>query len=70
MVDGASLGDVVAAIADRYPALGRRLVDETGALRRYANVYIGPEECRRLQGLATPIPSGTDVSVIGSIAGG
>lgn len=66
----AVLGDVVTALAARYPALGRRIVDETGALRRFANVYVGAEECRRLQGLATPVTAGVEVSVIGSIAGG
>ena len=68
--DGAVLADVIDDVAGRYPALARRIVDETGELRRFANVYVGAEECRRLQGLATPVPPGVDVSIIGSIAGG
>ena len=68
--DGAVLADVIDDVARRYPALARRIVDETGELRRFANVYVGAEECRRLQGLATPVPPGVDVSIIGSIAGG
>lgn len=68
--DDAVLGDVVTTLGLRYPALARRIVDETGELRRFANVYVGHEECRRLQGLATPVPPGIDVSIIGSIAGG
>lgn len=67
---GATLSDVVRQLALLYPALARRLVDETGELRRFANVYVGAEECRRLEGLATPVPLGVDVSIIGSIAGG
>lgn len=68
--DGAVLADVIDDVAGRYPALARRIVDETGELRRFANVYVGAEECRRLQGLATPVPPGIVVSIIGSIAGG
>ena len=68
--EGATLSDVVRQLALLYPALARRIVDETGELRRFANVYVGAEECRRLQGLATPVPPGIDVSIIGSIAGG
>ena len=68
--EGATLSDVVRQLALLYPALARRIVDETGELRRFANVYVGAEECRRLQGLATPVSSGVDVSIIGSIAGG
>ena len=70
VLDGAVLADVIDDVARRYPALARRIVDETGELRRVANVYVGAEECRRLQGLATPVPPGIDVSIIGSIAGG
>ncbi|MFM9134385.1 MAG: MoaD/ThiS family protein [bacterium] len=66
----ATVDDVIAALGARYPAVGRRIVDETGALRRHVNVYVGHEECRRLQGLATPVPEGEEVWVIGSIAGG
>lgn len=69
-VDGATVGDVVSAIGTAYPALARRIVDETGELRRHVNVYVGVEECRRLGGLDAVVPEGVDVSVIGSIAGG
>ncbi len=68
--DDVCLSDVVTTLSLNYPALGRRIVDETGELRRFANVYVGQDECRRLEGLATPVPPGVDVSIIGSIAGG
>jgi hypothetical protein len=45
------------------------LRDEAGKLRRYVNVYIGDEESRRLQGLATPV-DGRDIQILPSIAGG
>lgn len=69
-VDGGTVRDVVSAIGAAYPALARRIVDETGALRRHVNVYVGVEECRRLGGLDAVVPEGVDVQVIGSIAGG
>ena len=69
-VDGATVRDAVAAIGTAYPALARRIVDETGGLRRFVNVYVGTEECRRLGGLDAVVPEGVDVHVIGSIAGG
>lgn len=65
-----TLGQVLKDVARHYPALARRIVDETGALRTFVNVYVGPEECRRLDGLATPVPHGCDLFVVGSIAGG
>ena len=69
-VDDATVRDVVASIGTAYPALARRIVDETGGLRRFVNVYVGTEECRRLGGLDAVVPEGVDVHVIGSIAGG
>ena len=66
----ASLGDVIASLSMSHPALARRLVDETGEMRRHVNVYVDGEECRRLAGLATTVGDGTRVQVIGSIAGG
>lgn len=67
---GATLTDVIAALGEQYPAVQRRIVDETGRIRRFVNVYIGNDECRLLGGLGVRVPPDTEVSVIGSIAGG
>jgi molybdopterin converting factor small subunit len=53
-----------------YPVLARRLRDETGALRRYVNIYVNGDEVRRLQGLETEVAAGQEVLVIQSVAGG
>ncbi|UTT69537.1 MoaD/ThiS family protein [Arthrobacter sp. DNA4] len=58
------------AVASDYAVLGRRLRDETGALRRFVNIYVGGDEVRRLQGLDTEVQPGQEVLVIQSVAGG
>ncbi|WP_430929388.1 MoaD/ThiS family protein [Pseudarthrobacter phenanthrenivorans] len=63
----ASLLDAVAA---EYAVLGRRLRDETGALRRFVNIYVDGDEVRRLQGLDTRVSPGQEILVIQSVAGG
>ena len=63
----ASLLDELAA---GYAVLGRRLRDETGALRRFVNIYVDGDEVRRLQGLDTEVLPGQEVLVIQSVAGG
>jgi len=70
LAPGATLGDVLVELGTRYPALIRRLCDETGTVRRFVNVYVGDDESRRLEGLATPITGGTTILVAGSVAGG
>jgi molybdopterin synthase sulfur carrier subunit len=69
-VEGSTLAAVLDAVEDRHPGLGRRLRDERGELRRYVNYYVDGEECRRLSGSLTPLPAGTELMIIPSVAGG
>ena len=41
-----------------------------GALRRFVNVYVGNDDVRFLDDLATLTPDGTTISVIPAVAGG
>ncbi len=68
--DGARLGDVLDALAVSQPRLARRLRDETGALRRYVNVYLGHDDVRGLLGTGTPVAAGDTVLVLPNVAGG
>lgn len=67
---GATLGDLLSLVQAEHPALGRRLCDETGAIRRFVNVYIDNDESRTLRGLATTIAAGSVILIAGSVAGG
>lgn len=69
-VGGATITAALDELRDRYPALERRLRDESGALRRYVNFYVDGEECRRLAGAETPLSAGTELMIIPSVAGG
>jgi molybdopterin converting factor small subunit len=68
--DGGTLAAVLDEIKERWPRLERRIRDENGALRRYVNVYVDGEDCRRSGGLATPVPAGAEIQVLPSVAGG
>jgi sulfur-carrier protein len=65
-----TLREVIAGLDAAYPGIGGRIVDDTGKLRRFVNVYVGDEDVRFAQGLDTPVPAGTHVSVIPAVAGG
>lgn len=67
--DGTVAG-VLDAVAREHPVLVRRIRDETGALRRFVNVYVDGEDVRHLEGLGTPVPAGAVVHVLPSVAGG
>lgn len=66
----ATLGALLDHLAERYPLLDRRLRDERDVLRRYVNVYVDGEECRRLSGADTRLTPDSEVRILPSIAGG
>jgi molybdopterin converting factor small subunit len=68
--DGATLSDVVAALDANYPGIGGRVLDDTGQISRFVNVYVDDDDVRFASGLQTPTPDGTKVSVIPAVAGG
>jgi molybdopterin converting factor small subunit len=65
-----TLREVIAGLDASYPGIAGRIVDDTGKLRRFVNVYVGDEDVRFAQGLDTPVPAGGHVSVIPAVAGG
>lgn len=69
-VDAASLRTLLDELRERFPALERRLRDESGRLRRYVNFYVDGDECRTLDGIDTPLTSGSEVMIIPAVAGG
>ena len=50
--------------------MAAELYDDADALRRFVNVYVGNDDVRFLDDLATPTPDGVQVSVIPAVAGG
>jgi molybdopterin converting factor small subunit len=68
--EGGTLREVIAGLNAEFPGVGSRILDDTGQIRRFVNVYVGDEDVRLAQGLDTPVPPGTQVSVIPAVAGG
>jgi sulfur-carrier protein len=68
--EGATLGDVLEDLDRRYSGIKARILDDQGELRRFVNVYVGNDDVRFLEGLATATPDGAQVSVIPAVAGG
>ena len=66
---GVSVGDLIGDLDTRYPGFGERILQE-GKLRRFVNVYVGDEDVRFLEGLATEVPENALVSIIPAVAGG
>jgi molybdopterin synthase sulfur carrier subunit len=69
-VNGATIGDAINELQIRYPGIKERLLDETGAVRRFVNVYVNEEDIRFLQNQQTKLKDGDEISIIPAIAGG
>jgi molybdopterin converting factor small subunit len=66
---GSTVGELLADLAGRHPALRERLFDGE-ELRRFVNVYVNNEDIRYLDDLATPVAEADEVSIIPAVAGG
>ncbi|WP_433368450.1 MoaD/ThiS family protein [Streptosporangium sp. CA-115845] len=68
--EGETLRDVLQKLDADFPGIGARILDETGKIRRFVNVYVGDEDVRFADNLDTATPSGVQISVIPAVAGG
>lgn len=68
--DGGTLREVVESLAGQNAEFKTRLLDDSGELRRFVNVYVNEEDVRFLQKLDTPLKDGDEVSIVPAIAGG
>ncbi len=66
----ASVAECVDVLETQYPGFKERLCDESGDLRRFINVYVNGEDVRFLNGLATTLKAGDEISIVPAVAGG
>lgn len=69
-VDAKNIDEMLAGLEKKHPGIKERLCDAEGKLRRFVNIYVNEEDIRFLQGQATALKEGDDISIIPAIAGG
>ncbi|HXE00015.1 MAG TPA: ubiquitin-like small modifier protein 1 [Candidatus Acidoferrum sp.] len=67
---GETVDDVIGDLERQYPGLRERIVDETGELRRFVNIYVNQEDIRFMQNRETVLKDGDEVAIVPAIAGG
>jgi molybdopterin synthase sulfur carrier subunit len=68
-IEGSTVLQVIENLEKAHPGMRDRLLDEKG-IRRFVNVYVGDEDVRFLDGLATLLKGGEEISIVPAIAGG
>lgn len=65
-----NLSDCINSLDSRFPGFKERLLNESGDLRPFVNIYVNGEDVRFLQGLTTQLKDGDEVSIVPAVAGG
>lgn len=68
--EGSTLESLVAHLEGAYPGMKERVLDESGALRRFVNIYVNGEDVRFTEGLGTSLKDGDEISIVPAVAGG
>ena len=68
--EGSTVGELFADLTTTYPGLAGQLVDDSGALHKFVNVYVNDDDIRYLEQLDTAVRDGDVISILPAVAGG
>jgi molybdopterin synthase sulfur carrier subunit len=66
-LEASTVGEAIAALDRRFPGLAFRVIDEQNQIRPHMNIFLGEDKVRDL---ATPIPPGAEIYIVGALSGG
>ncbi len=69
-VDGATVLAMLEDLEQKHPGIKERIMDESGKVRRFVNVYVNGDDIRFLQNVDTALKDGDSISIVPAIAGG
>ena len=69
-LEGGSVEEILNALLDEYPEIGKALLDEEKRLRPFVNVYVNDRNMDVMEGLQTKVDSGDEILLLPVIAGG
>jgi cystathionine beta-synthase len=69
-LQGATVGALIDDLVQNYPKIKIHLLDDSGVLRRYVNLFVNGQNIRDLRGLDTPVDDSDRVVLLPSISGG
>ena len=65
-----TVGACLDELEAKYPGIGERLRDDSGEIRRFVNIYVNGDDVRFLEGIATALKAGDELSIVPAMAGG
>ena len=70
VAEPATIRALLGVVGSGWPAIERRIRDETGVLRPHVNVFVGDANVRDLGGQDASLADGDEVHVIPAVSGG
>jgi len=68
--EGETISDIINNLENQFNGIKDRICEESGAPRRFINIYVNEEDIRFLEGEKTAVKDGDEISIIPAIAGG
>jgi len=62
--------ELLATLEARYPGIRERLCEADGALRPFISIYVGSEDIRLREGLATCLQPDDEIFIVPAMSGG
>ena len=69
-VEGETLGAGLDSLEAQFPGIKERIIDASGELHRFVNIYVNGEDVRFLDGMNTEVGEGDEISFVPAVAGG
>ena len=66
----ANVREALQLLCSLHPGLRDRLLNEQGEIREHVNLFVGNEELRYLDGIATRLTDGAEITIMQAVSGG
>ncbi|EOR94878.1 MoaD [Arcticibacter svalbardensis MN12-7] len=69
-VSGNDVSEIIANLVHQYPDVQKHLLDPSGSVRSFINVFVDEDDIRNLQYNHTHVETRSVISIVPAIAGG
>tara|TARA_B100000401_G_C52188714_1_gene431323 strand:- start:155 stop:439 length:285 start_codon:yes stop_codon:yes gene_type:complete len=68
--NGENIKDLIINMDKSYSGIYDRLIDSTGDIFGFVNIYVNGEDVKYLEGLATKLSGNEEITIVPAVAGG
>lgn len=69
-VSHGTVREALSQLGTTHPGVVERVLTEQGDVREHVNVFVGEENIRFMEGLATPVSEGEVITIVPAVSGG